>query len=58
MLKLFIIKKYVWAKSAQHALKKEKNTPPDDVWIDEDWKKASSSTTPPMGFYTKIKKNG
>lgn len=27
------------AKSAQDALKKEKKVLPDDVWVDEDWKK-------------------
>lgn len=27
------------AKSAEEALKKERKMIPDDVWIDEDWKK-------------------
>jgi hypothetical protein len=39
VLKRFIIKKYIMAKSAQDALKKEKKVLPDDVWVDEDWKK-------------------
>jgi hypothetical protein len=37
--KRFIIKKYVMARSAQEALRKEKRVKPDDVWVDEDWKK-------------------
>lgn len=37
--KRFIIKKYVMAKSAHDALKKERRIRPDDVWVDEDWKK-------------------
>ena len=27
------------AKSAQDALRKERKHRPDDVWVDEDWKK-------------------
>ena len=38
-LKLFILKKYVMATSASDAIKKDKITPPQDVWIDEDWSK-------------------
>lgn len=37
--KRFIVRKYIMAKSAQEALRKEKVTRPDDVWVDEDWKK-------------------
>ncbi len=37
--KLFVIKKYVMASSAQDALRKEKNIKPDDCWVDEDWRK-------------------
>lgn len=39
ILKRFVIKKYVMARSAQEALKKEKKVLPDDVWVCEDWKK-------------------
>jgi hypothetical protein len=38
-LKKFIIKKYIMAASAKDALKKERHTLADDVWIDEDWRK-------------------
>jgi hypothetical protein len=37
--KLFIVKKYIIATSAHEALKKERTIRPDDVWVDEDWKK-------------------
>lgn len=37
--KRFIVKKYIMAKSAHDALKKERRTRPDDVWVDEEWKK-------------------
>lgn len=36
-LKKFVVKKYIMAKSAADALKKEKKTAADDVWIDEKW---------------------
>ena len=37
--KLFIVRKYVRAKSAAEAIKIEKRKAPDDVWLDDDWKK-------------------
>jgi hypothetical protein len=37
--KRYIVKKYIMAKSAHEALKKERKVRPDDVWVDEDWKK-------------------
>lgn len=37
--KRFIIKKYIMATSAQDAIRKERSVTPDDVWVDEDWKK-------------------
>ena len=38
--KLFVIRKYIFAKSAVDAIKKHKTTPVDDVWVDEDFKKS------------------
>ena len=38
-LKLFIVKKYIMAESAHDALKRERRHRPDDVWVDEEWKK-------------------
>lgn len=37
--KLFVVKKYIMANSAHDALRKERRHRPDDVWVDEDWKK-------------------
>ena len=38
---MYIVKKYIMAVSALDAIKKSKNCSPDDVWVDEDWKKAN-----------------
>lgn len=32
------------ARSAQEAIKKERRIRPDDVWVDEDWKKENKSS--------------
>lgn len=49
--KLFVIKKYIMAKNAMEAIKFDKNILPDDVWIDEDWKKGNSKRLESsMGF--------
>lgn len=37
--KMFVIKKYVMATSAHEALKRERLVRPDDVWVDEDFRK-------------------
>jgi hypothetical protein len=37
--KLYIIKKYVKAKSAAQAIRKEKTVQVDDCWIDDEWRK-------------------
>lgn len=49
--KLFIVKKYVWAESANQAIRREKNQPVDDVWVDDDWKKQSNTPKDAIGFY-------
>lgn len=36
---MYIIRKYIKADSVQAALRKDKSTPPHDVWIDEEWRK-------------------
>lgn len=47
--KLFIVRKYILAKSASDAIKKDKTTPVDDVWVDEDFKKSSPGASA-IGF--------
>lgn len=49
--KLFVVRKYIYAKSASEALSKEGRFRSDDVWIDDDWKKSQGNELPPaMGF--------
>lgn len=37
--KLFVVRKYIMAKSAKDAIKLDKTAPVDDVWVDTDWNK-------------------
>lgn len=37
MKKLFVVRKYVWAKNASEALKNERNQKADECWIEEKW---------------------
>ena len=37
--KLYVIKKYIMADNAFHALKQERKHAPDDCWVDDDWRK-------------------
>lgn len=46
--KMFIVRKYIKARSASEAIKKDKTVPVHDVWIDEDWKKNSLASA--IGF--------
>jgi hypothetical protein len=39
MQKRYIIRKYILAKSAKDALRKEKNIPADECWVDENYHK-------------------
>ena len=51
--KLFIVKKYIMATSAHEALKKERKVRPDDVWIDDDWRKENKyAQESAIGFET------
>ncbi len=53
----FFVKKYIWASNAKEAIRKDKTASPDDVWIDDDWKKANTGDSKEaVGFYTN--KNG
>ncbi|HYK01319.1 MAG TPA: hypothetical protein VE974_06155 [Thermoanaerobaculia bacterium] len=54
MKKLFIVRKYVSAASAAEALRIEKQIAPDDVWLDDDWKKSQPNAgANVMGFAAK-----
>ena len=41
MKKLFVIQKYIVASSIKEAIKIDKLIMPDEIWLDEDWKKAN-----------------
>lgn len=56
MRKLFVVKKYVYATSAVQAIKLEKKQKPDDVWVDDDWKKENMYKEPEVGFKSNKKK--
>jgi hypothetical protein len=47
--KLFVVRKYILAKSAIEAIRKDKLAPVDDVWIDEEFKKTSPGASA-IGF--------
>lgn len=52
-LKRYIVRKYIMAKTAHEAIKKDKEHLPDDVWVDEDWKKDNSrDLSSAIGFVT------
>jgi hypothetical protein len=40
--KLFVVRKYIFARSAAEALRLERSLKPDDVWLDDDWKRLSA----------------
>jgi hypothetical protein len=55
--KLFIVRKYIMAKSATEAIKMDKLTPVDDVWVDDEWKKGQEARLESsMGFTYRTKK--
>lgn len=41
--KLYIVRKYIMAKSATDAIKKERRIIPDDVWVSDDWIKENKN---------------
>lgn len=48
--KLFVIRKYIYATSALEAIKKDKKTPCDDIWVDEEFKKTEHFSKSIKGF--------
>lgn len=48
--KLFVVRKYVMAHSAAEAIRKDKTTAVDEVWVDEEWKKHGSNLPDAIGF--------
>ena len=51
--KRYIVRKYIMVKSCHEALRKEHRHRPDDVWVDDDWKKENSQQlSSAIGFTT------
>jgi hypothetical protein len=51
--KRFIVRKYIMAKSASAALRKERKIRPDDCFVDDDWRKENpNQLISAIGFTT------
>lgn len=48
--KLFIVRKFIKAESLSVALEKERSLPPDEIYLDADWKKQQKYPTNAIGF--------
>jgi len=48
--KRYVVRKYIYAKDIQDVLKKEKSIKPDDIWIDDDWKKLQDDVIKNIGL--------
>lgn len=33
---LYVVRKYIWANTASECIRKDKVTPPQDIWVDKD----------------------
>lgn len=50
--KLYIVRKYIMAKSASEALKKERRVIPDDVWVSDEWlRENKNELTSAIGYH-------
>lgn len=57
-MQLYVVRKYIMAKSAKHALKLEGKVHAQDVWIDDKWKD-NQENYKQIGFnYMACKKKG
>jgi hypothetical protein len=50
MNKLYVVRKYVYAKNAREAIRKERGQNVDDVWLDDDWRKMNTEMTQGKNF--------
>lgn len=46
---VYVVRKYITAKSASDAISKDRKTPVMDVWVDEEFKKTQTGATA-IGF--------
>ncbi len=49
--KIFVVRKYIRARSAAEAIRLDRKSPVDDVWVEEGWKQNNLSA--PIGFAEK-----
>lgn len=53
-VKLFVVKKFIYANSATQAITKDKQTAVDEVYVDDEWKQKNVEMGNPLqGFKTK-----
>lgn len=51
--KRYVVRKYVMATSILDAYQREQGIQPEDIWLDDDWKKAHDDAEgPTIGFQT------
>jgi hypothetical protein len=51
----YIIRKYIMASSAKDAIRIEKKSEVDDVWLDQDWEKERrKDMSPAIGFVHEV----
>jgi hypothetical protein len=51
---MYIVRKYVRALSVSDAVAKERKTPPHDVFVDDEWRKANADRlADAIGFHTR-----
>lgn len=48
--KMYIVRKYIIATGASQAIRKDKDTPVHDCWVDDDWKNKNLAGA--IGFET------
>jgi hypothetical protein len=54
----FVVRKYIFARSAQEAIRLDRSTPVSDVWVDEKWMELQGSLRDEVGFKTNEVKKG
>lgn len=47
---MFVVRKYIMAESAKQAIKLDKTSEVDDVWIDTDWQRNNMCNNSEIGF--------
>lgn len=48
--KLYVVQRFVWAKSINDALNKEKNIKPEEIFLDASWRSSHPANYEKIGF--------